>query len=238
MKKEILISLFLLTIFCVGNTFAQNEKKVAYGVLLDNTVTLRYQLGDVKNVGKEIVKQISQRGVISLFTFGTTTFTTKKMTQGQVADMRVSVDWTQDKEYLNRHIENTFTVTGITALLDTIRSSAEKINSKVNSEKDNFSEKILILVTDGEDRDSLIKPEELIKFLKDSSIKVYAIGLLEGFGKDRDYLFPGKNPKAKAKKFLEKITKETSGRVVFPKEKQTFEDVVKDLLTENIKESK
>lgn len=152
MKRQFLIGLFLFTVFCVVTTSAQNEKKTAYGILLDNTGTLRRQLSDVKNIGKEIVRQVNQRGVISIFNFKTVSSTTKKSQQIQIAEMTTGVEWTQEFKSLNQYIDNLSTVAGQTTLVDAIQSSAEKINSKVDSEKDKFSEKFLLLVTDGEDR--------------------------------------------------------------------------------------
>ncbi|MCY7348724.1 MAG: VWA domain-containing protein [Pyrinomonadaceae bacterium] len=238
MKRRILINLLLLTIFCAVTASAQDGKKNAYGILLDNTGTMRTQMDNVKIIGREIVKQVNQRGAVSLLNFETVEFTTKKSERIKIAQVATGIEWTQEDKPLNQFIDNLLTVAGLTTLVDAIQASAEKVNSKVDSEKGKFSEKVLFLITDGEDRDSKTKPDELIKFLKENKIKVHAVGLLEGFGKDSDYLFPSKNPKDGAKKFLEKITKETGGRVVFPKAKQTVEDIVKNLLTGNIKESK
>lgn len=72
--------------------------------------------------------------------------------------------------------------------------------------------------------------------MKENRIKVYAIGLLEALGTDGGFV--GASPQVKSKDFLKKITKETGGRVIFPKEKQTVEDIVKDLFAEKTIESK
>lgn len=39
--------------------------------------------------------------------------------------------------------------------------------------------KVLILITDGEDRESKIKEKQLIAELKQNQIKVYAVGLVQ-----------------------------------------------------------
>jgi hypothetical protein len=63
--------LLLLILFLSYSAFAQSEKKAAYGVLIDNTGSLRPQLGNIQTLDKVIVQKVSQRGIISLFNFET-----------------------------------------------------------------------------------------------------------------------------------------------------------------------
>lgn len=230
MKRQITFLLFLLTVICAGISYGQNDKKPIYGILLDNTGSMRTELPTVKNVGVEIVEQINQRGEISIFNFDTA------KNKNGATDVVIGVDWSQDEKSLEKYIDNLFSVGGQTVLADAIFLSGEHLNSKAASGKDKISEKNLILVTDGEDRSSYTKPKELIKFLKKSGIKVFAIALTEALSKEAG--FSVVSPKAKASDFLKKLTKETGGNVIFPKEKQTIEDAVKSLFTENIKDTK
>lgn len=94
-----------------------------------------------------------------------------------------------------------------------------ELNKKVNLDKDTFADKAIFLITDGEDRVSKIKEKQLIKVLKENVIKVYAIGLVKELEKEGGIIH--KAPREMAVAFLEKITKETGGRAVFPKFKKT-----------------
>lgn len=221
MKRQLVVVLFLLAFF-VGASYGQIEKKSIYGVLLDNTGTMRTQLTTVKNIGMEIIEQKNATGEISVFNFAT-----KENNKQATAEMAIGVDWNQDKKFLEKYIDNLSTVRGLTNLFDAIRLSGETLNLRANSGKDKISEKILILLTDGEDRDSQAKPKELIKFLSDNGIKVFAVAFVEEVYN-----------KGKSKKFLKKLTEETSGNIIFPSEKQSIKDIVKSLFTENIKNSK
>lgn len=229
MKKQILAVLFLLAVF-VGISYGQNEKKPIYSILLDNTGSMRTQLTTVKNVGIEVVEQTNERGEISIFNFDSA------KSKNGVAEVNVGADWSGDKKLIEKYIDGLYAVGGQTVLADGIRLSGEELVRKAASEKDKISEKILILVTDGEDRGSYYKPKELVKFLKENSIKVYAVALVEQLSKEAG--FSVVSPRAKASEFLKKLAKETGGNVIFPKEKQTIADAVKSLFAENIKDSK
>lgn len=222
MKIYFLVGLFICVGFFAEITPSQAPKKIAYGVLLDNTGTLRPQLGDVKSVGKIIVRQINSQGVATAFSFST-----QVIKKQQIAGPIIGIEWSNDLNRFDRYIDSLTTTAGQTALLDAIRFSAETINLKANVEKDNFSEKVLVIITDGEDRISKSKPKELIAFLSENHIKVYAVGLVERLSTDGGYMGP--SPQTKSKDFLKKITEETGGRVVFPKPNQTIEDVVREL---------
>ncbi|HXH70001.1 MAG TPA: vWA domain-containing protein [Pyrinomonadaceae bacterium] len=226
MKKQIVAELFVLSVLCVGTAFGQNEKKIAYGILLDNTGSLRTQFSSVKNIGKVVVREVGKKGSIALFNFETVN---KKNT----TEVQVGTIWGQDEKDIYKYIDDLKIVSGGTRLSNAVFSASNAVNSKVEQEKDDFSERVLILITDGAERESNAQQKKLIKTLKEDKVKVYAIGLIEELSTED--AFGGISPKVKAKYFLKEITKETGGRVVFPKSKQTVEEIVKDLFIENIK---
>jgi len=215
------LAFLLLTLFLPALVSAQSEKKAAFGVLLDNTVTLRTQFGNVQILGKVIVQNASQRGFVSLFNFETSSDSKKPF-----AVIGSGSEWSEDKNALEKYVDTMQVVGGQTTLLDAIRSVAKAVDSKANAEK--LSEKIIILVTDGEDRASEVTEKQLIKELKESGLKVYAIGLVQELDSSRG--FTRDSSQNKSKNFLKKITKETGGNVIFPKLKKDTE--AKDLLTE------
>jgi hypothetical protein len=208
-----LLSVLLLTLALCNSVFAQSEKKIAYAILIDNTASLRSQLPEVLELSQGIVGQIHQRGPISLFNF-----TTGGDKRNQIAVVNPVAVQTQDKTLLDNYINDIFIVPGRTTLIDAINTIAEQLNTKADLDKDTFAEKVIYLVTDGEDRTSKIKEKQLIKTLKESGIKVYAVGLIKEFEDEGGMVH--KAPKDKAIEFLEKITKETGGRVVFLKSKK------------------
>lgn len=207
-----LAALLVLMMLC-GSAFAQGEKKTAYALLIDNTGSLRSQLPDVLLISKGIVEKTCERGPVSLFNF---------QTQGDqrspLAVISPGVEWSQDRARLNNYIDNLRITPGQTTLMDAIDAIARQLNAKVNAEKDGFGEKVIFLVTDGEERQSRINEKQLIKTLKESGLKVYAVGLVKELEKEGGIIH--KAPREKAVAFLEKITKETGGRAVISKAKK------------------
>jgi Mg-chelatase subunit ChlD len=224
---KVLISLVLFIIFCAGSISAQAQKQNLYGILVDNTGSMRTQLGRIKEFAKELTKEFQNKGQISVFNFQTST------TKAQTSELGTGSLWSQNQNDLEQFIDSIIAVGGQTTLCDAIFLASNLTKSAFERDKDNISEKILILITDGEDRASDIKPKELIKFVKETQIKVYAIGLVEDLSNEAGFV--NVSPQAKAKEFLTKITKETNGRVVFPKSKQKPEEIVKNLFSENKK---
>lgn len=201
---------FLLTLVLFHTAFAQNEKKVVYGILIDNTGSLRTQFSEVVRISKGIVDHIHPRGPVSLFSFRT-----EGDQRNPLAMIGPGTEWSQDKDIHKRYIDTLFVIPGQTTLLDAIDSLARKVNAKAQLDNAAFGDKIIILITDGEDRISKIKKKQLIQTLKEGGIKVYAVGLVQEL--DSDSGLVRKASKTRAMDFLREITKETSGRVTFPK---------------------
>ena len=214
-------TLLLLISFLSNPSFAQSEKKAAYGVLIDNTGSLRLQLGNIQALGKIIVQKLSQRGIISLFNFETHNDSKKPF-----AVINSGTEWSQDKSALEKYIYSLQAVGGQTTLFDAICSTGKTTDAKANAEK--LPEKIIILITDGEDKASEIKEKQLIKELKGSGVKVYAIGLVQDLESDGG--FTQLSQRSKATSFLKKMTKETGGNAIFPKLNKDTK--AEDLLTE------
>jgi hypothetical protein len=221
MSKGVAVHLaivILLTLSLSKTALAQSEQKTAYGILIDNTGSMRTQFDLVISLGKGIVERTHERGPISLFPF---------KTQGDKANRTAAVSsdmqWSQDKTILDKYIDSIFVVPGQTTLMDGINAIAEQLNTKVSLDKSVLA-KIIFLITDGEDRFSKISEKELFKTLKERGIKVYAIGLVKELDNEGGLI--RKPPRQRAVAFLERITKETGGRVVFPKSKKVDVDIL------------
>jgi uncharacterized protein YegL len=208
-----LLSALLVSLFSFDYGLAQTEKKVASAVLIDNTGSLMLQFDDVLFLGKGIVELNHRRGPVSVFNFKES-----KNKKGPQAVISSGVERSQDKNLIENYIDSLSIIRGETRLYDAIYYMAEQLNTKVDQDEDAFGDKVIFLVTDGEDRGSTIKDKQLIQLLKESGIKVYAFGLVKEL--DAEGGFVRTSQKEKATKFLEKIAKETDGRVVFSRSKK------------------
>jgi hypothetical protein len=207
-----------------GFSYAQNQKPTNYGIFLDNSPSLRSQFDQVQKLGSGIVYYTHHFGPVSLFNF-------KSQGENKTLVPTSGVEWSRDESLLNNYINSLSIEMGDSPLLDAIDAIAEKINAKTSLDKNSITDKLIILVTDGEDRKSHIKEKQLIKKLQDSKIKVYAIGLLGELEEQRGESLT--SPKEKAESRLKNVTKETGGRVVLLKS-NTFDigKVITELFTD------
>ena len=88
-------------------------------------------------------------------------------------------------------------------VLDAVDAMAESLNQPPAA-----AAKVIIMITDGEDRVSEKSLKEVVAKLKENKISVYAIGLVQQLEGSK---------RGKASDFLKSLTKQTGGRVVFPK---------------------
>ena len=217
MSRSILI---LAVIAILAATSAAQETGTSYMLLLDNTGSLRAQLEFEKALATELTKRIiAEKSSISIFQF-------QQVDEKGGASPILGIGWSDSDRAVLAHIRYIETVAGQTRLIDAMRRAAENLDPRVSTRTG--WDKVLIVISDGEDRASETKPKDLIKYLKDNSIQVYAIGLVDGLSKDLG--FKSHSTVVKAKKFLKSVTQETGGRLVFPERTQTAADVVRQLL--------
>src|SRR5713226_2849551 len=160
---------FLVLLSLSALSSAQEKKRIAYGILLDDTGSMRSQLQMVEEIGKGVVHQVHDHGPVSLFDFAS-----QGLGRASRAIPTPRIEATQDEQLLNRTINNLYVQGGQTTLLDAIEFISERLG-----EKSGDADKIIILITDGEERSSEVKQKQLIGRLKDRKIRVYAIGLVE-----------------------------------------------------------
>jgi Ca-activated chloride channel family protein len=201
--KIFTIILLLLSACSVGA--AQEKKKIVYGVLVDNTGSLRSQFDDVKEIGKAVARQTFGHGPVSLFVFES-----GGRGPGGNARPKVRVDGSQDEDQLIQAIDTLYVQAGQTTLLDAIELMAERLHQDAGA-----ADKVLVLITDGEERSSDIRQKTLMQKLKDLKIKVFAVGLIQELGSERGFI--RQSPRSKATDLLRSLAKETGGRAVFPK---------------------
>jgi Ca-activated chloride channel homolog len=100
---------------------------------------------------------------------------------------------------------------GQTAMLDALYLAADEANKNGKNRR-----KAVILVTDGLDKDSYYKFNEVVDHLREVDVQIYLIGFTSDL--DRDSGLFKKSSKDKAETLLTKLAEETGGKAFFPKE--------------------
>lgn len=199
----IFLSLFLPAIVTLAQDKTgppQMTAALSYGIVVDNSGSYRPLLDIVIEASKDIVEENKADDE---------TFLVRFISSDKI---KILQDFTDRKQLLQEAADEMFIEGGLTAVLDAVYFSAQHLVEKANSVPNR--RKVLVLITDGEDRKSEIKIEALIKFLKDSQIRVYAVGISD---------------EKVSQKVLDKLTRETGGKKFIPKTRAEIPAVVKEL---------
>jgi Ca-activated chloride channel family protein len=196
--------------------FSKAEIPITYGLVIDCSGSLRAQLDNVVRAGARIVESSKAEDEGFLIRF----ISTDKIEMIQ--------DITGSKRRLIDGLENLYVEGGQTAVVDAVYLAAERL-VKRRAEDRSLRRQALVLITDGEDRKSQFKKEQLFDLLRSADIQIYAIGF-KGDMKEKS--------KEPAKELLTRLATATGGRVFFPQsngELTTIADeIVNDLRSQYV----
>jgi VWFA-related protein len=186
---------FIFTLVLCATALAQepatqNTKSVplSYGLVIDNSGSMRTLLDRVISVVTEVVEQNGPDDEGFLVTF----VDTPKIVLRQ--------EFTDSKAELNDAAQNMFIEGGQAAILDAVRISVEYLARTART--DSGRSRALILVTDGDDRESGSKIDDVIRLLKEHEVRVFVIAIADG---------------KIVTKLIDRLTKETGGAKFSPK---------------------
>ncbi len=198
--------------------FAKEEVPTNYSLVIDNSGSMRFQLEKVIEAGKILINTNRLDDETSIIRF--------------VSRDKISIerDFTADKEELIDSLDNLFVEGGKTAIVDAVYLAAERVENHDRVDKNDRKRRALILVSDGEDRDSYYKEEQLYELLRESDVQIYAIGFINELSKEGGFI--SKSPQGKAKAFLERLASETGGKVYFPNNLNELDTIARDIASE------
>jgi Ca-activated chloride channel family protein len=208
--------------------FANREEvPITYGLVVDNSGSLRSQIGQVIEAAKTIVESNKP---------GDETFVVRFISSDEIKIMQ---DFTADKQAIGDALDDMFIEGGQTAVIDAAYLAAEHADTRRKKTGDPVEDKrrrALILVTDGEDRNSFYKQEQLFESLKESDVQIYVIGFVNELERERGFI--SKSKRDKAVSLLDRMAKETGGRTFYPTSLSELpgiaEQITKDLRTQYV----
>ena len=179
------------------------EVPTVNALLIDNSRSLRTQLGKVIEAGKVIIGTNRLKDESAIVRF--------------VSRDKIEVvqDFTPNKNSLNNALDNLFVEGGQTAIIDAVYQTAKKIEQyQISQKKEDIRLRALILVTDGDDLSSSRTEKELFELLRKSNVQIYTIGFINSLSTEEDA--KGIIRQEKAKNFLTRLAQETGGKVYLP----------------------
>ncbi|HET6891031.1 MAG TPA: VWA domain-containing protein [Pyrinomonadaceae bacterium] len=196
-------------------SFSVEERPVIYGLVIDTSGSMRTQLPKIIDTAKKIIETNRPNDEAFIVSFVTST------------RILLLQETTSDKLQMLNALNKLFIEGGQTAVIDAVYLSAQKLLKTEPSDQKLKPRKALILITDGEDRSSAYKEEQLLSMLQNSELKIFAIGLVEEL--DSTEAFIRRSPRERAVRLIERFTKETGGRAFFPRNKEDFTKVADEI---------
>jgi Ca-activated chloride channel homolog len=205
-------------------SFTREEVPISYGLAVDTSGSLRSQLQSVIDAAKTIINSNKP---------GDETFLVRFISSDKIETVQ---EFTASKELLMDGLDNFYVEGGQTAVIDAVYLSAEHVSEYRKGDEGDRRRRALIVITDGEDRNSFYKQEQLFARLREEDVQIFVIGFVNELDKDAGLI--RKSPRDKAVGLINKLASETGGRAFFPDSvadlPQIANEIVRDLRTQYV----
>jgi len=203
----------------------REEVPISYGLAVDTSGSLRSQLPTVIEAGKTIINSNRK---------GDETFLVRFISSDKIETVQ---DFTASKELLNDGLDSFYVEGGQTAIIDAVYLSAEHVSEyKKGDPQGDRRRRALIVITDGEDRNSFYKQEQLFARLREEDVQIFVIGFVNELDKEAGFI--RKSPRERAVNLINKLAEETGGRAFFPESvselPQIANEIIRDLRTQYV----
>ena len=205
-------------------TFTREDVPISYGLAVDTSASLRTQIQSVIDAGKTIVNSNKP---------GDETFLVRFVSSDKI---QTEQDFTSNKELLMDALDNLYVEGGQTAVIDAVYLSAEHVSDYKKGDETDRRRRALIVITDGEDRSSFYKQEQLFARLREEDVQIFVIGFINELDKEGGFI--RKSPRDKAVNLINKLASETGGRAFFPESiselPQIANEIIRDMRTQYV----
>ncbi len=199
--------------------FERAEVPTNYGIVVDNSGSMRQLLDKVVEAGKVLINTNKPADESMIIRF--------------VGRDKIEIEqqFTSNKTDLIDALDNLYIEGGQTAIIDAVYLAVENIDEyEKNSKAGAPKRRALILVSDGEDRNSYYNEKQLFELLRESEVQIYVIGFVDELSKEGGFI--SKSPRDKAKAFLERIATETGGKAYFPANAAALPELAREISNE------
>ena len=205
-------------------SFTREEVPISYGLAVDTSGSLRSQLQSVIDAGKTIINSNKP---------GDETFLVRFISSDKIETVQ---DFTARKDLLEDGLDDLFVEGGQTAIIDAVYLTAEHVSEYKKGDEGDRRRRALIVITDGEDRSSFYRQEQLFARLREEDVQIFVIGFVNELEKESGLI--RKSARDKAVNLINKLATETGGRAFFPDSVADLpgiaNEIVRDLRTQYV----
>jgi VWFA-related protein len=189
-------------------SFSQEDVPVSMGILMDLSGSMRGKSDQVNKAALAFIRASNPRDQVFLIGFND--------------EVELLQDFTSDIDEITDALDNTI-VTGGTALYDAVYLGIQKAHAGIKPKK------AVVVITDGEDRDSYYKLDELLAKVQESDVQVFSVGLLDEVPDKGFFGHWSKTAPEKARDVLLRISEETGGKAYFPNRLTDIHTIVAEI---------
>lgn len=176
--------------------FSQERAPMSIGLVIDTSGSMRFKLRTVLQAAKELVKLCRPGDEIFV------------VDMKDSLRIRIAQPVTGDFELANKALDRMFS-SGGTALLDGILAAGKYAQEQATNRR-----RALVVMSDGDERDSTIKLDDMLDEVREMDVQVYLMGFPEGIVKNDGAFMEASSGKARS--LLRKIAEESGGQAFFP----------------------
>ena len=181
------------------------------GILIDLSGSMRNKIDQVTKAALAFIRASNPEDQVFLIGFN--------------EQVELIQDFTSDIDEIADALDNTI-VAGGTALYDAVYLGVQKAHIGVRPKK------AIVVITDGEDRDSYYKLDEMVAKVQESDVQVYCVGFLNQIPDKGLFGRWSKSVPEKAHDALQRISEETGAKAFFPQKVSEINAIVAEIAHE------
>ena len=191
--------------------FSQEDVPVSMGILLDLSGSMRSKIDQVNKAALAFIRASNPKDQVFLIGFND--------------EVELLQDYTSDIDEITDSLDN-IVVTGGTALYDAVYLGVQK------SQSGSRPKKAVVVISDGEDRDSYYKLDELVAKVQELDVQIFSIGFVNAVEDKGFFGRWSKSAPEKAHRALVRISEETGGKAFFPGKVTDIHSVVAEIASD------
>lgn len=193
----------------------ENSNSLFCTILTDNSGSFRELLTTIIEANKTYVNNKSPDDLFSVVRF----ISSDKI--------EVAQDFTKNKTDLYKSIDSFHIEGGASAIIDAVYLTVEKMGDVGVRQNLERHRRVILLLTDGDERESYYKEEQLIAKLQENQVQMFIIGYVKDLENEGGLI--RKSPRKRAIEFLNRLAKATNGKVFFPESKKDILRVANEI---------
>jgi Ca-activated chloride channel family protein len=196
--------------------FSRDERPpLLYSIMVDNS-------GSFKRVLEPVIS--AAQGIVSQNNAGDETLLVRFIDREKIEAVR---DFTYDKDALFKALDSLYIEGGQTAVIDAVYLTTQRL-AKYKKEDSVNRRRAIILMTDGDERNSYYKKDQLFELLRKENVQVFIIGIVAILEDEGGLNRPSQRERAKT--FINSLAKESGGLAFFPKSETELQSIASQFL--------